>query len=204
MYTLTPSLQQRFGLYLNVLPVVEKCAMYICFAIGAILILMTTYIVTFKIMFKSYDGKSRKCNFNFKSRHWLEQEKGRKNSIYAPCEIPLTDSDSSDPCIQEKQIQGTIQELGHLLSDKVQESIDSVKGVFRSDSTQIKGSRKDSLIDDTDSAESNANSASENECEYRFGDCKYLEVVDDGFDESSAMLPDDEESRTPELHIHIG
>ncbi|CAH2056127.1 unnamed protein product, partial [Iphiclides podalirius] len=206
MYTLTPSLMQRFGLYLNVLPVVEKCAMYICFAIGAILILMTTYIVTFKIMFKSYDGNGRKCNFNFKSAHWIEQGKpGRtgRGTVYAPCEIPLTDSDSTDPCLQDAcSTQSRIKELGSLLPDKVQGSVDSVKAL-RADRTKTP-SRKDSLIE-SDSGESSAGVASENDDAYKSGDCRYLEVVDDGFDESSAMFPaGDGASRTPELHIHIG
>ncbi|KAG6454604.1 hypothetical protein O3G_MSEX008760 [Manduca sexta] len=79
MYTLPPSLEQRFKLYLNVLPIVEQVAMYLLFVTGACLIFLTVYILTFKVMFKSLDKN------NFPNDPWSE----KPNGIYAPCEAPL-------------------------------------------------------------------------------------------------------------------
>ncbi|CAK1592881.1 unnamed protein product [Parnassius mnemosyne] len=230
MYSLTPSLESRFKLYLNILPVVEKCTMYICFVVAAFLILMTTYILTFKIMFRTYNGRNRKCNFNFKTEFLFDQErpKSRKNdndSVYAPCEIPLNDSESEN--FEEKEEKRPsiikthsekIKELSTKLSDKVQDSVVSVKITLKDELTQVKNAiniRKNSLLspeaDKSDSGEDNDNykdykAVNQTDSDEDF---KYLEVIDDGseFDESTVIFPTNDRRRDSklksELYLHI-
>nr|QRG28739.1 scavenger receptor class B member 1 [Antheraea pernyi] len=85
MYQLPPSLENRFKMYLNVLPVVEQVAMYALFVVGALLVTFTIYIVTFKVMFK-FDK-------NMHKGIWLNK---CGSKIYSQCEIPMTDAD--DKC----------------------------------------------------------------------------------------------------------
>ncbi|XP_013146636.1 PREDICTED: scavenger receptor class B member 1-like isoform X2 [Papilio polytes] len=230
MYSLTPSLEQRFNLYLNVLPVVEKCAMYVCFVLGAALIFITTYILTFKIMFKSYkNNQNRKCNFNFKTNLWFNQEKTNnknvcRDSVYAPCEIPLndTESDSSDPQFEDKKPSfikthsEKIKELGNKLSDKVHGSVGNVKGTIKDEISQVKkamNERKNSLIS-PDSERSDSGEDDDNYAHYKpvnqsdsDEDCKYLEVIDDGaeFDSSSAECERRRgAAHSNQLYINIG
>ncbi|XP_013176595.1 PREDICTED: scavenger receptor class B member 1-like isoform X1 [Papilio xuthus] len=221
MYSLTPSLEQRFNLYLNVLPVVEKCAMYFCFIIGAALILITTYILTFKIMFKNYNnGQNRKCNFNFKTNLWFNQEKTKSkkscgDSVYAPCEIPLhdTESDNSDPQFDDKKPgfikshSEKIKELSNKLSDKVHGSVGNVKGSIRGELSQVKkaiNERKNSLINPeaerSDSGEEYSHYKPVNQSDSD-EECKYLEVIDDGsdFDDASVLS-----AHKNQLYINIG
>ncbi|KAJ0182963.1 hypothetical protein K1T71_000939 [Dendrolimus kikuchii] len=88
MYTLPPNLEQRFQLYINILPIVEQVAMYTLFIAGSVLILLTVYTLTFKVMFKTLDKK-------FGTEMWCNKEKKHGDSnIYAPCEIPLNDCDN--------------------------------------------------------------------------------------------------------------
>lgn len=82
MFSLPPNLEQRFQLYINILPVAEQAAMYILFITGTVLILLTIYILTFKVMFKTLDE-------NFVKEMWPSKESQRVDNIYAPCEIPL-------------------------------------------------------------------------------------------------------------------
>ncbi|XP_068621730.1 scavenger receptor class B member 1-like [Battus philenor] len=205
LYSLTPSLEQRFKLYLNILPVVEQSAMYICFVIGIALILMTSYILTFKIMFKSYNNENRKCNFNFKSNLWFDQEKKKRcngrNSVYAPCEIPLNDTESDNREHKQSFIKthsDRIKELSNKLSDRVADSVEGVRHSIKDELTHMRNAindRKNSLItaDKSDSGEDNGTYKDYKAVNQTDSDdeCGYLEVVDDGseFDETAVMYP---------------
>ncbi|XP_039751840.1 scavenger receptor class B member 1-like isoform X2 [Pararge aegeria] len=199
MYTLPPSLEFKFKFYLNILPVVEQCWMYISFIAGTILILITSYILTFKVMFKSYPKKNH--NISFRPNLWMEREKKDKvdtrGDIYAPCEVPLSDTDSDQTFDTKhsfiKNQSNKIKEMGHRLSDKVHD----VKGKFElthSKHSSKHNDRKNSLInpeesqDETNEAFKSDSSGSEYDTKrYREvkqsdseDDCKYLEVLDDG------------------------
>ncbi|XP_028172674.1 lysosome membrane protein 2-like [Ostrinia furnacalis] len=221
MYSLTPSLEDRFKLYLNILPVVEKVSMYLLFATGVCLILTTVYILTFKVMFKTFDQKKKQRNIVIGTDMWVEKEvKGKKNkdSIYAPCEIPLddTESDNSDPQFDPERRPSLlkthgdrIKELSHKLSDKMYDSVGSMRDRVRDEITHVKnifGDRKNSLIN-----ESNANDAYKSDSgeDEKFGyaavgqtdsedDCKYLEVLDDG-SEFDKQTNDDRTDRSKHL-----
>lgn len=198
MYSLPPSMELKFKFYLNILPVMEQCMMYIGFIVGTILILITTYILTFKIMFKSYNKKNP--NVNFRTNIWIEREKRNKMSkddIYAPCEVPLSDTDSDQafdtkPMFVKSQSE-RLKELGHRLSGKVYD----VRGKFElAHSKHSKANdRKNSLInpeesqDETNEAFKSDTSESDNEVNTKYRevkqtdseeDYKYLEVLDDG------------------------
>lgn len=134
---------------------------------------------------------------------WTEKEKNTKDhkGIYRPCEIPLsdetTDSDETNNLESSgflKTHSDRLKELSLKLSDRVYDSIGSMKGKVRDEITNVRNifnERKDSLIpqdsdandneaykSDTDSDQRNIKSDSEDEC-------RYLEVLDDGsgFDE---------------------
>jgi hypothetical protein len=197
MYHLTPSLEQRFKLYLNILPVVEQAAMYVMFFTGSCLILLTIYILTFKVMFKTFDQK-RHRNIVIASDIWIEREgKRNKDSIYTACEIPLneTESDSDVQVDTERRPSllkihsERIKELGH----KIHDSVGSVKDLVRDELANVKhmfSDRKNSLIrtDESntndayksDSGEEEANGYCKVEQADSDDDCKYLEVLDDG------------------------
>lgn len=161
MYNLPPSLQQRFGLYLNILPLVEQGAMYSLFITGAVFILTTVYILTFKVMFR------KPKDFD----HWKE-----KDGIYAPCEIPLsdTDTDVENNKFLIKTHAEKLKDLSNKLSDKMYDTVGSVKDKMVGELNHVKHAfdRKDSrdlgyaVVKQSDSED----------------DCKYLEVIDDGSD----------------------
>lgn len=204
MYSLTPSLQDRFNLYLNILPIVEKAAMYLLFATAACLIFTTVYILTFKVMFKTFDQKKKQRNIVIGTDVWIEKEtKGRnhKDSIYAPCEIPLddTESDNSDPQFDTdrrpsllKTHSDRIKELSHKLSDKMYDSVGSMREKVKDEFIHVKhifSDRKDSLINESKSNDGYRTDSYEDENRDGYAvvgqtdsedDCKYLEVLDDG------------------------
>lgn len=173
MYSLPPSLRQRFSLYLNILPIVEQGAMYLLFITGAIFILSTVYILTFKVMFR------KQKTFD----QWKEKE-----GIYSPCEIPLneTDIESDNKHSVLKIHSEKLKDLSTKLSDrmydtvgsvkdKVVEELNNVKNVFeRRGSKNVGHEVAHDLKNDT---EYSAIKQSDSEDEY-----KYLEVLDDGSD----------------------
>lgn len=219
MSTLPTSMDIKFKFYLNILPVAEQVLMYLSFVAGTILILVTTYILTFEIMFKSYGENKHNMGTNL----WLDREKRCKtksnnDNIYAACEIPLSDTDS-DQKIEEtkptfmKSQSERLKELGHRLSDKFHGSVGNIRGRF-DDLTHVKD-RKNSLITPEESRDGNNDAyktdSSESDKEYdRYqevkqtdtdDDCRYLEVIDDGseFDSDS----DRTKKNTNETYIHI-
>lgn len=206
MFALPPSMEQRFQLYLNILPAVEQGAMYLLFVIGAILIIITIYRLTFKIMFKSFDSKENR-NFAIGSNLWIERNKNKKDkdSVYVPCEIPLSETDTDyntdyntqndnekRPSLYKTQ-SDRFKELSSKLSDKVYDSVGSLKDKVR-EITHVKNifkdEQRDSLIvkNESESNEAYKSDSSDSEKEYRpvrqsdsDDDCKYLEVLDDGY-----------------------
>lgn len=213
MYSLPDSMEQRFKLYLNILPAVEQTAMYLLFAAGIIFIVLTIYRLTFRIMFKSLNNK-KQCNFVI-SDLWIDKEKSRmdKDGVYAPCEIPLSDTDTDDQQFDTerrpsllKSHSDRIRELSHKLSDKVYDSVGSVKDKVR-ELTHVKhifnNERKDSLITCDESLTNDAYKSDSSDAEKDYNgsyhkvrqsdsddDCKYLEVIDDGseFDGSNSTV----------------
>lgn len=174
MYTLPPSMEQRFKLYLNILPVAEQAIMYISFISGTLLTLITIYILTFKIMFKSKDPWSG--NDKLKSNLWSDGKNNR--NVYSPCEIPL-DTDSEDDT--KNSIGGTIRVLGTKLSDKVYDTVGSVKDKVANNVRN--------MFDVVIESDSSKSDTSEENFDYKTvkqsdsdDDCKYLEVIDDGMD----------------------
>lgn len=216
MFALPPSMEQRFRLYLNILPSVEQGAMYLLFTAGVLLIFITIYGLTFKIMFKSLDSKKNR-NFAIGTDLWIQNRNKNakdKDSVYAPCEIPLSETDTDyntdyDPKIDNekrpslyKTQSDRFKELSHRLSDKVYDSVDSLKDKVR-DITHVKNIFKDEHRDilivknESQSNDAYKSDSSDNEKEYKGDyeavrqsdsddDCKYLEVLDDGceFDDS--------------------
>lgn len=209
-------MEERFRLYLNILPAVEQGAMYLLFIAGAILIVITIYRLTFKIMFKSFDSKKNR-NFIIGSDLWIQdrnKNKKDKDSVYVPCEIPLSETDTDyntdfDPQRDNekrpslyKTHSERLKELSHRLSDKVYDSVGSIKDKVR-DITHVKNVFKDEQRDvlivknESQSNDAYKSDSSDNEKEYNGSyqavrqsdsddDCKYLEVLDDGreFDDS--------------------
>ncbi|KAJ2943334.1 hypothetical protein O0L34_g12141 [Tuta absoluta] len=216
MYGLPASMESRFKLYLNILPMVEQGGMYLLFISGALFIVLSIYRLTFQVMFKSFDSKNKNRNFPLSTDYWMDREKNNKDGVYAACEIPLSDSDS-DPQFDEKPPlfnddrrpsllktqTDKLKELSHRLSDKVYDSVGSLKDRVR-DITHARhifaSERKDSLLN-KEALESLSNdgfksdsSDNENDGNYRAvrqtdseDDCKYLEVLDDGSDFASAV-----------------
>ncbi|XP_073965150.1 scavenger receptor class B member 1-like [Choristoneura fumiferana] len=200
MYSLPKSLEDRFNMYLNILPIVEKGALYLFFPIGAALILLSVYRLAFKVMFKTFDGKKKQRNCIIASKQMKDVKKVQKD-IYAPCEIALndTESDNSDPQFDEerrpsffKTHSDRLRELSHRLGDRVYDSVGSVKDkvhdvlhvqkvfndrknslITKDDSVANDGFKSDSGDERTGSYEAVRQSDSED-------DCRYLEVVDDG------------------------
>ncbi|CAH0602037.1 unnamed protein product [Chrysodeixis includens] len=174
MHALPPSLKQRFNLYLNILPIVEQGAMYLLFITGAIFILSTVYILTFKVMFR------KPQDFNT----WRE-----KDQIYAPCEIPLSDTDTeSDNKHSVLKIHSEkLKDLSAKLSDKMYDTVGSVKDkvveelnhvkhVFERRESKLTDLGHDGFKSDSDNGYS-AIKQSDSEDDY-----KYLEILDDGSD----------------------
>ncbi|CAK1546515.1 unnamed protein product [Leptosia nina] len=193
MFSLPSSLEMRFKMYLNILPAVEKSIMYVSFIVGAILIFVTVYILTFKIMFKSYRQKKRPT--------WSDKEKNTKD-VYVPCELPLeSESDCPDPKESKAFIKihsDKIKELSQKLSDKVYDTV----RIFDSE-------RKNSLIvpecsevNDAYRSESDSDRKErESDDDYKGEDCKYLEIIDDGseFDDEYVCLKSDRARTLREL-----
>lgn len=221
MYSLTPSLEERFKLYLNILPVVEKAAMYLLFLTAACLILVTVYILTFKVMFKTFDQKKQR-NFAIPTHIWTEKETRNKDSIYAPCEIPLddTESDSSDPQLDTdrrpsllKVHSDRIKELSHKLSDKMYDTAGSVRDKVRDEITHVKNiftDRKNSLINESSLNDGYRTDSCDDEKRDGYAevgqtdsedDCKYLEVLDDGsgFDSTEVRIASDRSKHLKQL-----
>ncbi|KAG7295692.1 hypothetical protein JYU34_021976 [Plutella xylostella] len=177
MYSLPESMETRFKLYLNILPVVEQACMYIFFILGVFFILLTVYRLAFNVMFKSFDKSKKQRNIIIGTDLWFEKEnnakhKSEKDEIYTPCEIPLGDDSESDENLQLHydgrrpsgfiKIHGDrIKELSHKLGDRVYDSIGSVKDKVRDELTHVKhifqdvSSRKNSLIPATHETASN-------------------------------------------------
>ncbi|XP_072948525.1 scavenger receptor class B member 1-like [Epargyreus clarus] len=218
MYQLPSGMEQRFKMYLNILPLVERAAMYISFMVGTILILVTIYILTFKIMFKSCNGQKTQCNMNFRSNMWIEKEKNTQNkrsnkdSIYAPCEVPLneSESDSSDEKLKKPFIKShsdRIKQLSHLLTGKFSDSVGNMKGKVKDEITQTKNNmsdRKNSLIpphieeETNDAYKSDSGNSYQSVTQDSEDECKYLEVVDDG-SEFETYHPKNENRRSKQL-----
>lgn len=206
-------MEQRFRLYLNILPVVEQGAMYLLFIAGAILITITIYRLTFKIMFKSLESKKSKKDNNFVigTDLWIDRRKNKKDndSVYVPCEIPLSATETDYNTDYDRQFEierrpsalkthsDRLKELSHRLSDKVYDSVGSIKDKVR-EITHVKNIFKDEhrdslVVNDTNESQTNEafkSDSSDSEKEYQGykavqqsdsdDDCKYLEVLDDG------------------------
>ncbi|XP_049883746.1 scavenger receptor class B member 1-like isoform X2 [Pectinophora gossypiella] len=244
MYSLPPSMESRFKLYLNILPIVEQVAMYLLFVAGAVLILLTVYRLTFKIMFKTFDSKKQR-NFVIGDL-WIDREKNaNKDGVYSPCEIPLSETEDSDqlydnerpPLFDDerrpsllKTHSDKIKELSHRLSDKVYDSVGSIKDKVReiTHAKHIFSERSDSqsLInrDESQANEAYKSDSSDTEKDYNGSylavrqsdsddDCKYLEILDDGSEFASTgdykstdrenHLKKLDSSKDSELIIHI-
>ncbi|XP_061381454.1 scavenger receptor class B member 1-like isoform X1 [Danaus plexippus] len=172
MYTLPASMEQKFKIYLNILPFIEKSLMYLSFISGSALIMATSFMI-YKLLHKTYNG-GKKVKFN-----WMN---ANSKDIYSPCEIPMGDGSDDTACRTHGD---RFKQLGHRLSDRVQGSVNNVIDSFQK--------RKDSLIDNEDSSDSNAYKRdstyigditkyheirqTDSDDEYY----KYLEVVDDEF-----------------------
>ncbi|KOB64394.1 Uncharacterized protein OBRU01_24345, partial [Operophtera brumata] len=175
MYGLPPSMEQRFQLYLNILPVVEQAIMYFAFLTGSLLTLVTIYILTFKIMFKSIKHKDL----------WSDNNQNNMD-VYVPCEIPL-DIDSDDDILKEKSNFGDkMRDLSIKLTDKVYDTVGSVKDRV---AVNVRGifDRHSDIVIESDGSKSET--SEENDFDYKEvkqsdseDDCKYLEVIDDGMD----------------------
>lgn len=83
LYELPERLEKRFSLYLNILPMVEKVALYACLALGGILSVIAVSQVALRT---SKSIASQKCHQKF-----------NRNLIYAPCEEKLIDEKSKKP-----------------------------------------------------------------------------------------------------------
>lgn len=234
MYALPDSLESRFKLYLNILPFVVEGAMYLFFIVGVILILLTVYRLTFKVLFKSLDKTKKKHrNIIIGTDLWIEKENKSqrdKDNVYTACEMPLSDDSSDEPQHYDgrpasairKSHGDRIKELTHRLSDKVYDSIGSVKGIVK-DYTHVKNifkdERKGSLLPPNND-ESITNEAyksdSCDDCEEKRNDVyeavrqtdsedefRYLEIVDDGcgFDDVSIQLESERCNKLSRLEL---
>ncbi|CAH1642240.1 unnamed protein product [Spodoptera littoralis] len=174
MNSLPPSMKQRFGLYLNILPLVEQGAMYLLFITGAIFILSTVYILTFKIMFR-------------KQKHfdqWKENE-----GVYARCEVPMSDTDleSDNKHSILKNRTEKIKDLGTKFSDRMYDTVGSVKDRVVEELQHVKNvfDRRSSKHVETDFKNDNNQYTAIKQSDSDSDDCKYLEVLDDG----SGLVP---------------
>lgn len=173
MYELPPSMEQRFKLYLNILPVAEQAIMYLAFITGSLLTLITIYILTFKVMFKSNDPWG-----DNESKMWSDNNCNK--NVYAPCEMPL-DTDSDDDFVKASNFGDKMKDLSIKLTDKVYDTVGSVKEKVAENVRNIFD-----IVIESDGTKSDT---SEENFDYREvkqsdsdDDCKYLEVMDDGMD----------------------
>lgn len=168
-------MEQRFQLYLNILPVVEQAIMYFAFLSGSILTLITIYILTFKIMFKSIEHNDL----------WSDNGKNNRD-VYVPCEIPI-DTDTDDDIAKGKSNFGDkMRDLSIKITDKVYDTVGSVKDRV---AVNVRGifDRDCDIVIESDASKSD--SGEDNDFDYKEvkqsdseDDCKYLEVMDDGLD----------------------
>ncbi|KAF9794086.1 hypothetical protein SFRURICE_013551 [Spodoptera frugiperda] len=174
MNSLPPSMKQRFGLYLNILPIVEQGAMYLLFITGAIFILSTVYVLTFKIMFR------KQQNFD----QWKENE-----GIYARCEVPMSDTDveSDNKHSILKNHTEKFKDLGAKFSDRMYDTVGSVKDRVVEELHHVKHvfDRRSSKHTETDLRNDNNQYTAIKQSDSDSDDCKYLEVLDDG----SGLVP---------------
>ncbi|GBP57039.1 Scavenger receptor class B member 1 [Eumeta japonica] len=185
MYSLPTSMEERFKMYLNVLPVVEKVAMYSLFVMGTVLLLFTVYRLAFKIMFKSYDD-AKQSNLGLNINLWMEKETdARKNDVkddaevYSPCEIPLNCSNESpDETTREENRLNFMKTHGERIMELSARLGENVKDRIRNELTNIKRVFK-SHHENGDSLNSNHNNDSSDDSIASDGRFKYLEVVDD-------------------------
>ncbi|CAH0712826.1 unnamed protein product, partial [Brenthis ino] len=179
MYTLPTSMEIKFRFYLNVLPIIEKGLMYLSFIAGTVLILVTSYILTFKVMFKNYDKN------NFKSNVWLDKGKHvnkhviNKDGVYTPCEMPLS-SDTENEKADERLIESENDESNN---EKEKESFFNTDRIKEFTHKLFDVDRRDSLIN-TDKTNDETNEAykSDSSDSGKIGKSEYLEVLDDGSD----------------------
>lgn len=195
MYTLPKSMEIKFRFYINILPIVETVLMYLSFIAGTILILVTSYILTFKIMFKNYNKN------NFKSNVWLDKNKHtnkqiNKDGVYSPCEIPLS-SDTENEKFNDRLIDSENDDSNNegekekfINTDKIKEFTHKLFDFDRKNSLINKHETNDETNEayKSDSSESDKNGKSE-----------YLEVLDDGSDFDYY----DDRSKHKDLHINI-
>jgi hypothetical protein len=86
-------LQNRFGLYLNILPVVEKAALYGSLAVG---LLLSIFAVTQVALRTSKTFASQQCHQNY-------NQNLVKNSVYKACEEKLTKNSSTDAMLKDNE-----------------------------------------------------------------------------------------------------
>lgn len=188
----------KFRFYINILPVIEKVLMYLSFISGAVLILVTSYILTFKIMFKNYNKN------NFKSNVWLDKNKHankhtNKDDVYMPCEIPLS-SDNENEKFNDRLIESENDDSNNegekekfINTDKLREFTHKLFDFDRKNSL-INNSHTQETNDETNEAYKSDSSESD-----RNGKSEYLEVLDDGSDFDYY----DDRSKHKELHLNI-
>lgn len=178
MYELPSSLKQRFGLYLNILPLVEQGAMYLLFVTGTIFILVTVYMLTFKVMFrKPHDFQN-----------WKE-----KDGVYTPCEVPVSDTDTDVE--NNKSLLKThsekLKDLSTRLSDKMYDTVGSVKDKMVVEFNHVKH-----VFDKHDDSEKGYAAVKQSDSE---DECRYLEVLDDGLDLVSGKCEIDRTNNLKEM-----
>ncbi|XP_041970345.1 scavenger receptor class B member 1-like isoform X2 [Aricia agestis] len=180
--SLAPSMETKCTLYLNALPILESAILYGSLVTGVLFVLLSAYISTFRVVLRT--PRDRQNRFNFKTNIWMDDEKSsmqrNKDDIYAPCEIPLsgTESENSDEYTAKstfiKAQSDKIREFGQKLTGKMH----GIGGA------KLAGDRKNSLIYPDDSLDETndayrSDSGDDSDRERR-RDTAYLQVVDDG------------------------
>lgn len=134
-------LEKRFSLYLNILPVVEKAALYGLLALGSILSIIAVSQVALRT---SKTLASQKCHQKF-----------NRNLIYAPCEEKLIDEKSKKP-----------QKTTLKLDDEESNSSDCADVITRHDQYELEDDDALSDIDysETQIDEESASTSSEPVC----------------------------------------
>lgn len=198
MYELPPSMEQRFKLYLNILPVVEQAAMYGLFICGVVLVLSTIYFLTFKVMFRS---------FNTDCEHWSEK---KTKDIYAPCETAIDSSDTDEDLKFENEKRGSIfgdlKVLSNRITDKVYDTVGSVRDKVNDMHVGDVFNKRASLAEEKNEGFKSDSSSDEKGFGYKVvtqndsdDDYRYLEVVDDGIDFETPLDRRDESGKMKKL-----
>lgn len=173
LYKLSDNLTSRFSIYLNVLPVLVDCLMWFFFVTGVLFVTISVYKLAFKVVFRRIDASSKKqSNIIIGTDLWIHNESRKRNSkrnsikdedcnkngVYAPCEIPLNDTNqgflsSSDsqtdnedaPQIlpnrsleRRKSSIAMIKELGTKFTDKVTDTVGTIKEFMGDEISHIK------------------------------------------------------------------